>query len=322
MEKKPLQEQVVTMKKNKIIFIQIPTCDLFPEKKELSLMLNEKEENILFFENFSMFQKQKIPKNEIFAYITNSISEPLILQEDIPIIFMGSLNLVNCVENLKKKHNLNHIINSKSLFFKKELEITIKKIKNKDIFGISKYLKSEFFIKNESMKKSSDRDIVRKQIKDFCSTNHFSINFKKHVEAISEEMMMNAFFDATTASQKEAYQKQSRSYLELEPEDFIELSYGFDGDRMVIGIKDSFGLFLRETFFTYLKKVLVRHDWDQLVDQKRGGAGLGLFKIIYNSHGIVCNLSQGKCTEVISWINKNEPFVDFNKSPRSIHFFV
>ena len=68
-------------------------------------------------------------------------------------------------------------------------------------------------------------------------------------------------------------------------------------------------------------KIIPEFEDRQLIDTKKGGAGLGLFKMLYSSHSVVCNVDPGKTTEVIVLISLIHPVRDFVHLPRSIHYF-
>ena len=41
-----------------------------------------------------------------------------------------------------------------------------------------------------------------------------------------------------------------------------------------------------------MKKLSMSRDSDDLIDTKKGGAGLGFFKILYSSHALICNVKE------------------------------
>ena len=74
--------------------------------------------------------------------------------------------------------------------------------------------------------------------------------------------------------------------------------------------------------FEATKKSCCRSDSANLIDTKKGGAGLGLFKILYSSHALICNVDPGRKTEVIALIDIQHQVRDFSKMARSVHYFA
>lgn len=203
-----------------------------------------------------------------------------------------------------------------------DLSVTLRKILKEDFFGIGKYLSPECEIQSHQVRSSSDRDPLNKMVQEWVDACGVSKNISRLAHGICEELLMNAIYDAPVAGGRTHYELLERtSKRDLRPDEWSTLQFGMDHRVFAISVTDPFGAFLREKWFSYLRKALKRDDTNNLIDTKKGGAGLGLFKMLYSSHGVVCNVDQGKQTEVIVLININIPVRDFIHMPRSIHYF-
>ena len=203
-----------------------------------------------------------------------------------------------------------------------DLAVTLQKILHKNFFGIEKYLGPECEIQSYPVRGSADRDILNKTVQEWVDACGVGKNISRLAHGICEELLMNAIYDAPVAGGRTHYEQLERtSKRDLAPDEWSTLRFGMDQRLFAIAVSDPFGAFLREKWFSYLRKALKRDDTSNLIDTKKGGAGLGLFKMLYSSHGVVCNVDQGKKTEVIVLINMNIPVRDFIHMPRSIHYF-
>lgn len=203
-----------------------------------------------------------------------------------------------------------------------ELIITLNKIINKNIFGIEKYLEPNTKIISYSIPDSESRTLYNYEVMRYCENLGLGSNMSKTIFGIVEEMLMNAIYDAPYKDGIYYYHNLSRNTkINLQPHERPILSYSCDGKIFIISCKDPFGSFKKDIFFEYIKKVIKRNKGEEIIDTKPAGAGLGLFKILYNSHKIICNLNPYKNTELIAIIDLEEPLKDFIKMGRSIHFF-
>lgn len=203
-----------------------------------------------------------------------------------------------------------------------ELRITVQKILREDIFGLSKYLNPTTPVREMLVTGSSDRDICNTTVMNFAEENRLGQYLAKLVFGITEELLMNAIYDAPLAGGRNHYGELPRTQsIELAPDEYARLNFAFDGSIFGIAVSDPFGALTRDKLFEYLKKVLRRRDSENLIDTKKGGAGLGLFKILYCSHSLICNVAPGKQTEVIALIDIQQQVRDFARMPRSIHYF-
>lgn len=224
----------------------------------------------------------------------------------------------------KEAELIDHIIVNKGRenWTVNQLRITLHKMNTHDIFGIDKYLAPNTVIHREPIKASAERDVLNLQVQKFAEACHLGQHLARVSFGITEELLMNAIFDAPAAAGIERFKDIDQvTPIVLLPEEWGELSYGCDGQILAISSSDPFGALKKTTLLRYLKKVLRREDGEGLIDDKKGGAGLGLFKILYSSHGIVCNVSEGKRTEIMALIDINDPLRDFSSLARSIHYF-
>lgn len=210
---------------------------------------------------------------------------------------------------------LNHIIANRSptIWTARELHSFLNKIILDDYFGIDKYLDKGTPTIRIPISGKVSRDDYNQQVIDFAQSKKVGTHLSKILKGISEELLMNALLDAPHAA------KQLNNQAEIEDASFLE--FGCDTHCFAISVQDPYGALSKHKLFTYLKKVLVREDESQLIDTKKEGAGLGLFKIFYSSHALVCNVVPGKKTEVMSLVDLSFKVKDFSKIAKSIYFF-
>jgi hypothetical protein len=203
-----------------------------------------------------------------------------------------------------------------------ECRITIQKIVQEDIFGIEKYLLPGAAIRGGAVTGSACRESFNHEIQKFAEEFKFSGHQSKIAFGICEELLMNAIYDAPVAAGKRKHHGMSRAVgVELELSEQGRLTYGCDDQVLAIAVSDPFGSLEKSVFFKYLSKVKFREDSSALIDRKSGGAGLGLFKILFGAHSLICNVEKGKKTEVIALIETKQPLRDFSRMTRSIHYF-
>ncbi len=227
--------------------------------------------------------------------------------------------------NGQEEQLVDHIIANKSRegWTVHQLRVSLHKMMTKDIFGIEKYLAPHTVIYREPVRNSAEREELNTKVMRFCEACHLGQHASRMAFGITEELLMNTLYDAPVAAGIERFKSVVQTnQIVLQPEEYGELSYACDGQTLAISSSDPFGMLRKSTLLTYLKKVLRRDESEGLIDDKRGGAGLGLFKILYSSHGLVCNVEVGKRTEIMALIDVNDQLRDFSSMSRSIHYFL
>ena len=218
---------------------------------------------------------------------------------------------------------LDHVISNVSSmrWVINDLRTTLQKIIRKDYFGLEKYFLPGTQVFSRQITGSSDRESLNTEVMKYAEQLRLGNYISKLLFSITEELIMNAVYDAPLAAGRIDPETQDSKTVELAEEDQSTLFYGFDGDIFGVCLVDPFGALTKRKLFTYLKKVLDRDNSSKIIDSKRGGAGLGLFKILYSSHAVLCNVRPKKKTEVIALIDVHQQVRDFSKCPRTIHFF-
>ena len=219
---------------------------------------------------------------------------------------------------------LDHVIANRSpeLWTTNELRVTIQKILLEDIFGLEKYFAPGTPLQTFTVKGSKDREEYYALAMKFAEENRLGQYMAKLVFGITEEMLMNAIYDAPVAGGRSHYSDLPRTApVELLADEYSTLNFGCDGNIFGISVTDPFGALTKEKLFQYLKKVLRRGDSNNLIDTKKGGAGLGLFKILYSSHSLIVNITPQVSTQFIALIDIHHQVRDFSKMTRSINFF-
>ena len=203
-----------------------------------------------------------------------------------------------------------------------QLRITLQKILTRDIFGMEKYLIPGTMVHRTKIRGSQDRDPHNNAVMQYAEDRHLGQYTAKMVFGITEELLMNAIYDAPIAAGIEEYSAMARTEtFHLKPHEQGELTYACDDSLFIIAVSDPFGALNKGILLSYIKKVLRRNDSTGLIDTKKGGAGLGFFKILYSSNALICNVQPGEKTEIRAILDIREHLRDFAIMPRSIHYF-
>ncbi len=260
------------------------------------------------------------PKPELFfEFLQKNPNSHTILITDLPLA-VYSPELGCCEERLIK-----HIIANRfpSAWSENELRVSLRKLLKQDFFGIDKYLESSARTVSLKITGSAVKEAYCQELANYARSLRLGTHFAKQVSGITEELLTNAIFDAPLKVQNGRYVNSiKKRKIVFDEADQGELCFGSNGSVFAIGVRDLFGTLPKEHFFDYLRKVMRRNeDFEKLIDTKEIGAGLGLYKIFYHSHALICNSIKGQITEVISLIDLNFKVKDFGKIAKSVHFF-
>ena len=317
--------------KNKILFIELNSKKPFP--KESTLRVITHGYHVVLEDGVEQGIARIKNDSDISVMVINDAVEEVFLayRQKFPngntvLVTAGTMDEYAASLSFREELLVDHVIanSDHNEWLVGDLRTTLHKLNNDEIFGIDKYLLPSTQIQTRTVKDSMCRNTLNNDVAEFAEFHKLGSHISKLAFGISEELLMNAIYDAPVdAKGSSLYAAVHRSNkVSLKPHEYAELSFGCDGQTLAISVCDPFGSLKKEKFHNYIKKVVRRHEGIKIIDHKKGGAGLGLFKILYSCHALICNSMPNKKTEVISLINIHQQIRDFSKMARSLHYFV
>jgi hypothetical protein len=143
---------------------------------------------------------------------------------------------------------------------------------------------------------------------------------RDRIQTVADELMMNALYHAPVDKDgQELYRGKSVRELSQLPAVLpIEVTYGSSGRYFGIAVRDGGGSLTRDRTMKYLAKA---RSGQADIEQKIGGAGLGLVSVLRSVSKLVFNVQPGTSTEVIGLFDM-ELFAKGKVGARSVHVFT
>jgi len=209
---------------------------------------------------------------------------------------------VDLLEHLPFVDNVISIDQDKRTDTIRSVLVTLTKVLNKDLFGLEKYLNWGVDCQQRPIIRSGEREALRNEMLDYFRKIGIRTTFLERINAVAEEMLMNAIYDSPTDAQGKAiYNHLSRrEEVTLEKNQQGLLRYASDGLILAVSVSDPFGALGKNIIVRYLKNCYAGSADLNENRQDKGGAGRGLHQIIEHSDLTVFNIKSGSRTEVIS----------------------
>lgn len=181
-------------------------------------------------------------------------------------------------------------------------------------FSADKVRTVEKIVRNNDDKRES-----LKEMEDFVVSlgaddeHRFQRYATKASEAV-DEMLLNAIWDANPA----LFTKSRDSNFALSPVEEITVRWAFDGDLFGCAVCDPFGRLEKASIVRHLTAETA--DLGPFLERKSGG--LGIKRIFERSHHVVASVRRGVLTEIQCFMRFEKRLRDFQKVPKSLHYFV
>ncbi|MBX2987636.1 MAG: cyclic nucleotide-binding domain-containing protein [Bdellovibrionaceae bacterium] len=194
---------------------------------------------------------------------------------------------------------------------------TLTKVLSNDLFGLEKYLTWGVEVQNRVVRSSRDREALREEMCDYFQKLGVRRTILDRVNTVSEELLMNAIYDAPTDSQGRAIYNHLPRTSEVLLDSHLQSSmhYASDGVFLAISVVDPFGALTKNVILRYLES---NYKGEANLNEKegKGGAGRGLHQIVENADLTIFNVKKGVRTEVICLFyvegGKREPNPSFH----------
>jgi len=189
-----------------------------------------------------------------------------------------------------------------------------------NIFGLQKYfpwgVTTYSMVVSSGEQKAKAVDVILQ----YANVAGLRGQVRDRIQIVADELMMNALYHAPVdADGKERFANRAIKELSQLPEvPAIEVTYGSSGRYFGISVRDGAGSLTRERAVSYLARAQ-----GELADieQKIGGAGLGLVTVLRSASKVVFNLQPGSSTEVIALFDM-DMFGKGKVGARSVHVFT
>lgn len=181
-----------------------------------------------------------------------------------------------------------------------ELVVTVEKILRRDVFGLDKYLTGfGLELQHEVVVRAEDRDQVVERLAERVRAAGGGRRVVESVALVADELITNAVYNAPRDREGQPRYAHlcRRDKIQLDPTEYVRIEYGADTDRFGLAVTDCFGALTPET----LRRSLLRCLTEEVqIEQKAGGAGIGLYTAVSHATQLVVNYQPGARTEIIA----------------------
>ncbi len=120
---------------------------------------------------------------------------------------------------------------------------------------------------------------------------------------VAEELVMNALYNAPLEAGFFSEAVSRTEDVELPANRACEISYGVEDTTVFVRVRDPFGALKRSRLLDVLARCKPQ---DVQLDESRGGAGLGLYRIFSSASAVSVMVSPGALTEFTVVIGRND----------------
>jgi hypothetical protein len=187
--------------------------------------------------------------------------------------------------------------------------------------GVTPYLLAGAPVHEAGVRSSEDKDRALAEIVDFAESMDLGGEKLRRVELATEELLMNALYDAPRDADGKARHasRDRRLGVALGVDETVHLRYGCDGQTLAVAVADPFGSLTRGAVTDRLRKVR-----DGIPKPSAGvaGAGLGLVMAYSVANQLIFSVSPGRLTEVTAVLHVGGSNRAAQERGTAVHFYA
>src|SRR6185295_12028559 len=189
-------------------------------------------------------------------------------------------------------------------------------------FGVSRYFAKGTAIQKINLKRSSHKNAAVEALNSFLTKRGVTSRLAQLAAQATDEMIMNAVFDAPVDALGRRVRKEMDRNLdfELRPEKGVDIEIACGDEYTGICVADAYGSFQRSLLMGLLKKDYAERAY--VVRAEERGAGLGVHGLIQAGLSILFVCRAGRRTEVTVFFPNSKTYKDFKAGPRFLSILM
>ena len=175
-----------------------------------------------------------------------------------------------------------------------------------EVFGLRQVMRPGTEIHALEIVEYTGKASCIQMVLELAATSGIPVADHAAIEQCLDEMIMNAMFDAVVDKRGKSVfahvsAKQRISTGVIQP---IWVEFGFDGERLGVAVRDAYGSLERARLLRVLHKCLYEK---QQIDQRAGGAGVGLYLMVTSASTVHFSVVPKLATEAICTFDVRSP---------------
>jgi hypothetical protein len=187
--------------------------------------------------------------------------------------------------------------------------------------GVTPYLLAGAPVHEAKVSNTADKDAALADVVRFAESMDLAGEKLRRVELATEELLMNALYDAPRNEQGGPRHADidRRLSVELGPHETVHMRYGCDGQTLAIAVADPFGSLDKRAV---TEKLLKMRDGVPPPDGGVAGAGLGLVLTYSVANQLIFSVRPGRLTEVTAVLHVGGSNRAAQERGTAVHFYV
>jgi sigma-B regulation protein RsbU (phosphoserine phosphatase) len=227
---------------------------------------------------------------------------------------------IDNINNILAKFPVSHVFGTNGKNIAREIAISLKKLVTGDIWGLDKYFESSKNLQSRIVKGAAEINGVIDELLKTLDVSETFETAREFLRMTANELTTNAVYNAPVDTENNPKYEQTDRKIKvvLLDSESVEISFCYDDQYVGIAVTDNFGRLTRDKIVRHLVKCVNN---TKFVENKKGGAGAGIYLAYYVSNQFIINLDEGKKLEAICILEKSKRYKEYRSRITSFNYF-
>lgn len=203
-----------------------------------------------------------------------------------------------------------------------ELMVTVAKILTGDIFGLRQYLGGDVTERMLALRSSTEKDDAVAMAETCALEAGCNARVARNVAIVTDELVTNALYNAPVDDEaRHIFAAVDRRTPVSMPDDrVVVVRFAWDNRTFGLSTEDAYGSLDWQKVLAYMRKCFA--GGDAQIDEKEGGAGIGLYMVFNMVNRFVVNISPGRRSEALGFVTISASYKRVLGEGHSFNLFV
>jgi len=247
-------------------------------------------------------------------------TERLLAQRGSKVILLSGQEDKDNINLVLARHPVCHVIGANGRAVMREARITIQKLLTGDVWGLGRYFDDPSVVETREIRAADQIDESIETLLGHLDLKGSFAATHEYLQLTANELCTNAAYNAPVGEDgKPKYEQTDRKVkIKLTESEAVRLSVCQDEERIGIAVEDQFGRLDREKIVRHLVKCVNN---TQFIDNKKGGAGAGIYLAFYTASQFIVNIEPGRRLEAICILERTKRYKDHMTRVTSFNYF-
>jgi hypothetical protein len=238
-----------------------------------------------------------------------------------PVVWLGDRRTQAELRAVLSRPYVRHLLPRGEGDLRRGLAPLLRALAQGQALGLEAWLGEGAQVVTRAVTGSHEKEVHLEALWEAMAEGNVHRRIARAAQLVTDELLVNAVYNAPVDAQgSPRFRHWPRTQpVALPPEGLATLRYAVEPEQVTVAVRDPYGSLTEEVLRRNLLRAL--DAGEEQIDQKEGGAGLGLYYVVSSTSRVAIRVVAGQETEFIGVFGLQGGYKGFAGAAKGIHLF-